>query len=252
MTPVVVKKCVIGAGAPKIIVPIVAPKREDILKEAAALHGLPVDLVEWRMDWYEDVEQAKAVVDTAAALQNVLGELPLLVTFRTAAEGGERAMEPEAYGELMKAICRSGQADLIDVELFLGEKLVSELVEEAHAHGVKVVLSNHEWHMTPPKEEIVARLQKMKVLGADIPKMAVMPQKAKDVLTLLSATEEAAEVCDCPLITMAMGGKGVISRLAGECFGSAATFGAAAKASAPGQVGVQELKAALDIIHNSL
>jgi len=252
MNSVTVKNCVLGEGAPKIIVPIVAPKREDILREAAGFHELSVDLVEWRIDWYEDVDQAEKVVDTAAALQDALGEIPLLVTFRTAAEGGERAIEAEDYAELMKAVCISGKADLIDVELFLGDGLVSELVEIAHANGIKVIVSNHEWHSTPVQEEIVSRLQKMKELGGDIPKIAVMPQNAKDVLTLLAATEEASVLCGCPLITMAMGGKGVISRLAGECFGSAATFGAAAKASAPGQVGVKELRMVLDVIHGSL
>ena len=252
MTPVVVKNCVIGGGVPKNIVPIVAADREEILRQAAGIWELSADMVEWRIDWYENVDRAEAVVDTAAALQEVLGEIPLLVTFRTAAEGGERAIAEEDYAALMRTLCASGKADLIDVELFLGDWLVSELIECAHENGVKVILSNHEWKGTPTREEIVARLRSMEALGADISKIAVMPRTAKDVLTLLSATEEASALCACPLITMAMGGQGVVSRLAGECFGSAATFGAAAKASAPGQVGVRELRDVLNVIHNSL
>ena len=70
-----------------------------------------------------------------------------------------------------------------------------------------------------------------------------MPQNKKDVLTLLAATEEiATEYADRPIITMSMAGTGVISRLCGEVFGSALTFGAAGKASAPGQMGVEDLK----------
>ena len=53
-----------------------------------------------------------------------------------------------------------------------------------------MVVSNHDFEKTPSKEEIVARLQKMQELGADLPKIAVMPQCKKDVLTLLAATEE--------------------------------------------------------------
>ena len=57
-----------------------------------------------------------------------------------------------------------------------------------------------------------------------------MPQNKKDVLTLLSATEEmASEYADRPIITMSMSGTGVISRLCGEVFGSALTFGAGGK-----------------------
>ena len=51
------------------------------------------------------------------------------------------------------------------------------------------------------------------------------------------------------LITMAMSGIGMISRLSGECFGSAVTFGAARKASAPGQIGVEQLREILQIVH---
>ena len=68
-----------------------------------------------------------------------------------------------------------------------------------------------------------------------------------------SATLEMSEkYADRPIITMSMAGTGVVSRLTGETFGSALTFGAASKASAPGQIGVNELKQVLDIIHSSL
>ena len=57
---------------------------------------------------------------------------------------------------------------------------------------------------------------------------------------------------DRPVITMSMGGTGLISRLCGEVFGSACTFGAVGKASAPGQIGASDLGTVLDLIHGSL
>ena len=93
----------------------------------------------------------------------------------------------------------------------------------------------------------------MQQSGADILKIALMPQSKQDVLTVLAATLEMSEQhTDRPLITMSMAGTGVISRLAGEVFGSAITFGAASKTSAPGQIGVRQLADVLDIIHNNL
>lgn len=252
MIPVVVKNCRIGEGKTKIIVPIVAETQAAILAEAATFHTIPVDVVEWRIDWYEDVFTAGKVVETAAKLQAVLKDIPLLVTFRTAQEGGVKEIAPENYCSLMKEICASGQADLIDVEIFIGDAVVSDIIACAHENGVVVVASNHEWTSTPAQAEIVARLRRMRSMGADIPKIAVTPTCRKDVLTLLAATEEMSDSCDCPLITMSMGGTGVITRLVGESMGSAMTFGAAAKASAPGQVGVKELAVVLETIHNSL
>ena len=73
----------------------------------------------------------------------------------------------------------------------------------------------------------------MELLGADICKIAVMPQSASDVLELLAATEERARVSDAPLITMSMGKLGAVSRVCGELVGSCLTFGMLESASAP-------------------
>lgn len=253
MIPVVVKNCRIGEGKTKIIVPIVGVTQEAIVAEAKTFHTIPVDVVEWRIDWYEDVFKTEKVIETAGMLQEALGDIPLLVTFRTAKEGGEKEIDTPVYAQLMKDICASGKADLIDVEIFLGDDVVKDIIDCAHACGVKVIASNHEWTSTPAQSEIVYRLRKMQDIGADIPKIAVTPQSKKDVLTLLSATEEmATNYATCPLITMSMRGTGVISRLVGESMGSAMTFGAAAKASAPGQIDVKALDFVLETIHNSL
>ena len=175
------------------------------------------------------------------------------MTFRTSKEGGEKAIEDEVYADINIKAAQTGYVDMVDVEVFTGDEIVKKIIDGAHAAGVKVVASNHDFFKTPDKDDIVGRLRKMQDLGADIPKIAVMPQNKKDVLTLLAATEEMAnEYADRPIITMSMAGTGVISRLAGEVFGSALTFGAAAKASAPGQMGVQDLKQVLTLLHGAL
>ena len=186
-------------------------------------------------------------------LRRVLGNTPILFTFRTANEGGEKAIEPAAYAELNKRAAATGLIDLVDVEAFTGDEVVRDIIESAHESGVVVVASNHDFEKTPEKDEIVRRLRKMQELGADIPKIAVMPQSRKDVLTLLSATEEmASKYADRPIITMSMSATGLISRLCGECFGSALTFGAVGKASAPGQMNASDLSEILNLIHTSL
>ena len=79
------------------------------------------------------------------------------------------------------------------------------------------------------------------------------PKNPGDVLTLLSATWEMKEkYARQPLITMSMGGAGLVSRLAGEVFGSALTFGSAGVASAPGQIDADRLRSALELLHGSL
>ena len=250
MNTVKVRNIEIGAGIPKICVPIVGVTREEILAAAETIKSTKADVVEWRVDWYEDIFDFAKTEETMKALREVLGETPILFTFRTSKEGGEKSIETETYVELNQNAAKTGLVDLVDVEAFTGDDAV---VETAHANGVKVIASNHDFHKTPAKDEIVSRLRKMQELGADIPKIAVMPQNKKDVLTLLSATEEmASEYADRPIITMSMSGTGVISRLCGEVFGSALTFGAVGKVSAPGQMGIEDLTTVLGLLHKSL
>ena len=253
MNTVKVRNVVIGEGMPKICVPIVGVTKEAILEEAKAITKLPADVVEWRIDWFENVFDFAALEDVMKGLREVLGDMPILMTFRTSKEGGEKAIEADVYADINIRAAQTGYVDMVDVEVFTGDEIVKKIIDGAHAAGVKVVASNHDFFKTPDKDDIVGRLRKMQDLGADIPKIAVMPQNKKDVLTLLAATEEMAnEYADRPIITMSMAGTGVISRLAGEVFGSALTFGAAAKASAPGQMGVEDLKQVLTLLHGAL
>ena len=253
MNTIKVRNIEIGSGTPKIIVPIVGVTKQEIIDEAKTFDSIPVDVVEWRVDWFEDVFDFEKVEDVLKELRAVLGETPILMTFRTSKEGGEKAIEPTAYAELNIKAAQTGYVDLVDVEIFTGDDIVKKIIDGAHAAGVKVVASNHDFFKTPAKADIIYRLRKMQDMNADIPKIAVMPQNKKDVLTLLAATEEmTTNYADRPIITMSMAGTGVISRLCGEVFGSSMTFGAAKKASAPGQMGVNDLSTVLDLLHKAM
>lgn len=253
MNTIKVRNIEIGNGAPKIIVPIVGVTKEEIINEAKTFDSIPVDVVEWRVDWFEGVFDFAQVEDVLKELRSVLGEIPLLMTFRTSKEGGEKAIDTDAYAELNIKAAQTGYVDFVDVEIFTGDEVVTRIIDGVHAAGVKVIASNHDFHKTPEKADIIYRLRKMQDMNADIPKIAVMPQNKKDVLTLLAATEEMTSLyADRPIITMSMAGTGVISRLCGEVFGSSMTFGAAKKASAPGQMGVKDLETVLSLLHNAM
>ena len=95
MNPVVVRNVAIGEGIPKICVPIVGKTREEIVEAAKNILPIGADVVEWRVDWYEDIFDFEKVEETAKQLREVLGEMPILFTFRTSKEGGEKAIPAE-------------------------------------------------------------------------------------------------------------------------------------------------------------
>lgn len=252
-TVIKIKGIAIGEGMPKIVVPIVGKTKAAIIESAVSFENEKIDMVEWRIDFFEEALNVEKVLDTLVAIREVIPETPLIATFRTQNEGGEKVITMAEYIDLNKALADSGQIDIIDVELFSGDEIVSEIIEYSHKNSVFVVASNHEFSQTPPKEVLIERLCKMESLGADLLKIAVMPTCTEDVLTLLAATNDMYKNhTKCPLVTMSMSPLGVMSRMAGEIFGSALTFGAVGQVSAPGQISAGKLGSVLQIIHEAI
>lgn len=252
MNRVRVRQTVIGEGKPKIVVPIVARTEAEVEEQVKEARQQKADMLEWRGDWFDGIFDWERVENVLRQLRKYVGEIPVLFTFRTANEGGEKEISRDEYRRLNIEVAKSKMADLIDVEGVAFENADS-LIEELKELGSKVIVSSHDFNKTPQKNEMIRRLCEMQKMGADIVKLAVMPQSVKDVLELLAATEEMNRLyAKQPIVTMSMAGQGVISRLAGELVGSAMTFGTAGKASAPGQIDVKELDFILTTIHNQL
>ena len=252
MNRVRVRQTVIGEGKPKIVVPIVAGTEAEEEEQVKEARQQKADMLEWRGDWFDGIFDWERVENVLRQLRKYVGEMPVLFTFRTANEGGEKEISRDEYRRLNIEVAKSKMADLIDVEGVAFENADS-LIEELKKLGSKVIVSSHDFNKTPQKNEMIGRLCEMQKMGADIVKLAVMPQSVKDVLELLAATEEMNRLyAKQPIVTMSMAGQGVISRLAGELVGSAMTFGTAGKASAPGQIDVKELDFILTTIHNQL
>lgn len=242
----------IGEGKPKIIVPIVETTSENICRKAAEFSKLEIDVIEWRADFYEGISDPDKTGNLVKAVREAAGNKVLLFTCRTQKEGGKADLDLAYYTLLNKMVAETKCVDLVDIEIFSGDDIVAENMANVHSAGAYVIASSHDFEKTPPKETLIAAMQKMQNMGADILKVAVMPQNANDVLTLISATCEMSQMALRPIISMSMGGQGAVSRLVGEVFGSAATFGAIGKTSAPGQIPVEKLSKVLDIINESL
>ncbi|MDD6407115.1 MAG: type I 3-dehydroquinate dehydratase [Lactobacillus equicursoris] len=243
MATVKVRNMVLGEGLPKIAVPNVGTSEEEILASSKEIAAAKPDIMEWRIDYYEaGIKDNEKLIATAKKIRETVGELPVLVTFRTKNEGGVLELGEDEYLDLVQTVIVNRLGDAVDVELFHDEKRVKEIVAQAHNYNVVVIMSNHDFEKVPAKDVIEFRLKKMAELGADGPKLACMPHSADDVLTLLSATNDVHKELANPIITMAMADLGKVSRVAGQVFGSCLSFGAVGKVSAPGQLSIEDLR----------
>ena len=249
MKTVTVRNLVIGEGIPKICVPLMGDAT-GVLAAADKVKKTHADLVEWRIDTDPEAECVEKTLKTARELRDILGEMPLLFTIRTKEEGGNMAVSPKLYCEMNEALIASGYIDLVDIEYFQGKSVRDGLLRSAKVKGVQTVLSSHDFEKTPDGKEMIQRLCSMQQAGADLIKLAVMPRCDEDVVELLKVTwEMKIRHPDTPVISISMGKKGALSRLGGELFGSCVTFGAYDKASAPGQISVEELYEILGKLH---
>ena len=244
-----IKQTTIGAGIPKICVPITGINEDEIIRQTEQIAAGSPDLVEWRADFFAGVEDWQQVEKMLSTISAKLGEIPLIFTFRTKKEGGERQISMKNYVNLNKMVSETACADLIDIEVFQGESEANSLIAAIQRNGKRVIASNHHFHETPNINELLAIFRRMEDARADILKIAVMPKEEQDVLTLLAATSQMKQISEKPLITMAMSALGTPSRICGEFFGSAITFAAIGQVSAPGQLEFDSLKTILNILH---
>lgn len=237
------------AKYPLICAPLVGDSPDVIVAEAAAALAARADIVEWRVDHFRDIASLQSVVETGKAVRRALPGVPLLFTRRSVAEGGQPVPIGEgAIVELYEAACAEGIADLVDFEMSASRAGMAAVREASRRHGVGLVCSFHDFEHTPPLAELTAQFRRAEQLGGDVAKVSVMARGPEDALTLLAATQQASRELAPALIGVSMGPHGALSRIAGFAFGSALTFGVAAAGSAPGQMPIGELRAAIELL----
>jgi len=227
----------------KTIVPITAKTKEQAIAQAKVIAAnQDADLAEFRIDLLDFAADSKQVIALGHELKNVLGDKPMIATIRTHNEGGKLTISDADYGKTYQAYLKQPFMDMLDVEMFRDQQVVKNTVKLAHDKKVLIVMSNHDFQKTPSEYEIVKRLLKQDELGADILKIAVMPQSKQDVFTLMNATLKVSQQSKKALLTMSMGKLGTISRIATANMGGSFSFGMIGEASAPGQIDVTQLK----------
>ncbi len=232
-----VKDVILGEGRTKICVPLTPSNLEEMKTQLEKILTAEFDLLEWRADYFQGIGEADVLERTLRYLNDRLSGKPLLFTFRTKEEGGETSIPLPAYEQINERAAATGLVDLVDIELNRGRERTERLIRAVKEAGAAALCSYHDFQKTPDKQEIVQILRGMQALGADVTKIAVMPVTRKDVLALMEASIEMKEqYADRPYITMSMGALGAVTRLSGSLTGSALTFAAAARTSAPGQM----------------
>lgn len=227
---------------PKICVPLTGRTRQEINDQLDIIVDKNPDIIELRADFLDNIDNVEYVLSIVDSIIDII-EVPLLFTIRSEREGGETIpLTEEEKVFLLKEVCESTNITYIDYEVENDKSYVIEVKEAAEQNNKQLILSYHNFESTPPNHELLKRFLLMEMFGANIAKVAVMPENRQDVFRLLQLTKEVDDIISIPLITMSMGELGAYSRLMGWVYGSILTFAVGVESSAPGQIPIDKLR----------
>ncbi|MDD8020159.1 MAG: type I 3-dehydroquinate dehydratase [Acidobacteriota bacterium] len=196
------------------------------------LKGL--DLAELRLD------KASLTLDEIKQLFSL--PLNLIVTCRPGSMSEENRKQ-----YLLEAICCG--AKYVDLEIESPAAFKQDVISQAREKGCLVILSYHNYQESPPAIELNRMVKKCFREGADIAKIACQVNSNQDIIALLSlyGLDEAAAG---KIISLGMGEKGKITRVAAPLLGAPFTYASFKPGSetAEGQLDKKSLEAILGFL----
>lgn len=257
--PVTWGPTVLGCGSTAVAVATTASTEDQVLEQAQDAADGGADLVELRLDLYDPEGNAPTYAALAEKVCFQIAPTPVLLTLRSKHEGGQAQVSNETYRdlllELIDVVASSAALSRpVAVDVELGRECLPQISAVAHAAGLDVVASFHDFYGTPDENELLRLLHQMEDGGANVAKIAVMPHDAVDVTRLLAVTARAREALRIPLAAMSMGGLGAVTRVSGNVFGSCLTFAVvpgedgSATPSAPGQLPIAQVRQVMGIL----
>ncbi len=249
--PIDVKGIRFGDGRPVVCVPVVERDRDAVAAKIRELTEKKVPMIEWRADCLDGIGQPEELRGVLKEITPYVSDTVMLFTIRSKNQGGSADLGEKTLLYLDEVVAKSGVFDFIDLELFELERPERE-IRRLQQMGTRVIVSHHDFRSTPDDTVLHLLMEQLAISGGDIAKLAVMPDSAEDVIRLLKlANDTRLTYPELPIVAIAMGELGVISRVAGETFGSCISFGADGEGSAPGQLQFDTLASILDALHAS-
>lgn len=219
----------------KICIPLV-PKTLQGLLEEMKIASQKADVIEI---WLGELSEKERDLDALFALKNELN-IPLLINIKDEKEKGHFTGTAEEKTNILIECAKRG-AEYIDVDYEFSPPLLKKI--NAEKAGSQLILSAHFFRGTPSLPSLLNRIEKMKVRGADMVKIAAFPEEAKDLITILRLSENLNR-SHIPFIAISMGNIGKPSRALTPILGGEMMFAPLDEknASAPGQMTVEELR----------
>lgn len=235
----------------KICIPLVSSDIDEVC-EKIKLSAKKADIIEiWLGEFFstpeisEDFEEkTQKILEQIFTAKKEAGDVPLLINVKDKKEKGGFSGSDEQKIFLLQESVQLG-AEYIDIDFEFNPELLSKLkqrIDTENSGKTQLILSAHFFEGTPTFPALKNRVQRMQNSGADIVKIATMPKKNRDLITILRFAENMKKT-NQKFIAMSMAQMGKISRVLIPLLGGEMMFAPLTKeeASAPGQICRDEL-----------
>ena len=210
---------------------------QNLEEDLRAVKELGADIVELRIDMFERTEPDYVLSWVKRAKE--LG-LSTILTIRSSQEGGKDVPNRERIFELV-----SPYADYTDVELS-SRALIPYVRNLTKTSGKKLIISYHNFELTPANWILREVFREGMRWGADIVKVAVKANSYEDTARLLCVARQE----EGQKIIISMGKYGKISRISGFIFGSVISYAYYRQATAEGQLSLEEMVKLREILYS--
>jgi 3-dehydroquinate dehydratase-1 len=221
---------------------IVAAIADDPLRNAIRAAKVGADIIEIRIDLLD------YPADSLHSLFKQLNKsvkIPIIATNRIDVEGGKFEGSEEERIEIILSVLE--MVDAVDIELRTRSEYRDLVVHRAKKSGKRVIISYHDFSKTPDITAMQNIISECFDAGADIAKLAATPHSYEDALSLLKLTLDCARA-PAPACIIGMGRYGVHTRVIAPIYGSALAYTSVGTATAPGQIGIKELRGMLEML----
>lgn len=233
-----------------VCITLIEKNNQDYINALSDIKDKKYDLIEIRLDAYEYINNKDKVISLLKTIRQA-DHTPILTTIRSKNEGGYSDINNDYYYELYTYIIDNKCAELIDLELFKDKINNYTLIDYAHQHNIKVIMSYHNFECTPEVSNLYDYAHSMEVLGADAVKLALMPRCKEDVISLINVCIKLSSSLTLPVICISMSSMGKITRVLGALMGNAMTYVCNDKEGRFGQVSIDDIHQYLDLLKES-
>ncbi len=223
----------------KICIPIQKLEQKKLIKLISTLKNT-ADLIEVWSDSIPDLD-----------LKELLNKstLPLVFVCKRPKNKGQFTGGFKKIAERLIQACNFG-VSYIDIPFDMPEELNKKIIQHAKKKKVKVIISYHDFKKTSSYNDLIKLSDRLLKKGADIIKIASFANTFDDSISVIALAKKL-QLEGKKHILIAMGKKGMVTRILTPTLGGEMMFASLAKncQTAPGQMNAKDLREAWSLLN---